>query len=108
MAMTEYQIDQKTHPGKTTVDDLVKNIKKIAFECTSRPECRCPKVISKHVTEPNVLNSLNQQLIVWKLKKHVMPISIQDWPLQRIKQDLIKLLESWKRLLEKTNSTGLD
>ena len=31
MAMTEYQIDQKTHPGKTTVDDLVKNIKKIAF-----------------------------------------------------------------------------
>merc|ERR1712131_387602 len=43
MAMTEYQIDQKTHPGKTTVDDLVKNIKKIAFECTSRPECRCPE-----------------------------------------------------------------
>ena len=31
MAMTEYQIDQKTHPGKTTVDDLVKSIKKIAF-----------------------------------------------------------------------------
>lgn len=31
LAMTEYQIDQKTHPGKTTVDDLVKNIKKIAF-----------------------------------------------------------------------------
>ena len=54
------------------------------------------KVISKHVTEPNALNSLNQQPIVWKLKKHVMPISIQDWPLQRIKQDLIKLLESWK------------
>ena len=25
-----------------------------------------------------------------------MPISIQDWPLQRIKQDLIKLLVSWK------------
>jgi hypothetical protein len=43
MAMTEYQIDQKTHPGKTTVDNLVKNIKKIAFECTSRPECRCPE-----------------------------------------------------------------
>ena len=31
LAMTEYQIDQKTHPGKTTVDDLVKSIKKIAF-----------------------------------------------------------------------------
>lgn len=43
MAMTSYQIDQKTHPGKTTVDDLVKQIKKIAFECTSRPECRCPE-----------------------------------------------------------------
>ena len=46
--------------------------------------------------EPNVLNSPNQQPIVWKLKKLVMPISIQDWQLQRIKQDLIKLLESWK------------
>merc|ERR1719454_962247 len=43
MAMTEYQIDQKTNPGKTTVDDLVKSIKQIAFECTSRPECRCPE-----------------------------------------------------------------
>ena len=46
--------------------------------------------------EPNVLNSPNQQPIVWKLNKLVMPISIQDWQLQRIKQDLIKLLESWK------------
>ena len=46
--------------------------------------------------EPNVLNSPNQQPIAWKLNKLVMPISIQDWQLQRIKQDLIKLLESWK------------
>lgn len=40
LAMTEYQIDQKTHPGKTTVDDLVKSIKKIAFGKFRTPSYR--------------------------------------------------------------------
>lgn len=43
LAMYQYQDDQRNNPGKTSVDDLVKQIKSIAHECTSRPECRCPE-----------------------------------------------------------------
>lgn len=41
--MHTYQIKQRSNPGETTVDQLVKNIKEIAYECTRRPECRCPE-----------------------------------------------------------------
>jgi len=43
LAMYQYQDDQRNNPGKTSVDDLVKQIKSIAHECTARPECRCPE-----------------------------------------------------------------
>lgn len=40
--MYTYQDRQRTNPGETSVDSLVKSIKDIAYECTRRPECRCP------------------------------------------------------------------
>jgi len=43
LAMYQYQDDQRNNPGKTSVDDLVRQIKTIAHECTARPECRCPE-----------------------------------------------------------------
>jgi hypothetical protein len=43
IALEQYQTDQRYNPGKTSVDELVSQIKQIAFECTSRPECRCPE-----------------------------------------------------------------
>jgi len=43
LAMYQYQDDQRNNPGKTSVDDLIRQIKSIAHECTSRPECRCPE-----------------------------------------------------------------
>merc|ERR1711993_159167 len=43
IALEQYQTDQRYNPGKTSVDELVTQIKQIAFECTSRPECRCPE-----------------------------------------------------------------
>jgi len=43
LAMYEYQDDQRENAGKTSVDDLVHKIKSIAYQCTSRPECRCPE-----------------------------------------------------------------
>lgn len=43
LEMFSYQEKQISSPGAQTVDALVKNIKDIAYECTRRPECRCPE-----------------------------------------------------------------
>lgn len=43
LEMYKYQDQQRTNPGETSVDNLVQNIKDIAYECTRRPECRCPE-----------------------------------------------------------------
>jgi hypothetical protein len=43
LEMYSYQDKQRTNPGQVSVDQLVKTIKDIAYECTRRPECRCPE-----------------------------------------------------------------
>jgi len=43
LEMHTYQDQQRKDPSKTSVDQLVANIKEIAYECTRRPECRCPE-----------------------------------------------------------------
>lgn len=43
LEMYSYQDKQRTNPGEVSVDSLVTSIKDIAYECTRRPECRCPE-----------------------------------------------------------------